>query len=123
NTPGITSVGLTGVGGNFCKPENIGIGVYAGINTNEDNGEEFKPESCALLVDNRSTGKPLMIARTENGKRLFEITAKGQIATNAPDGSANAQLRFGVSGQKLIIEINGQTFGVKLEKLDRKSVV
>ncbi len=64
-TPNVVSIGVTGVVGNYGSGS-IGVGVYAGINSTSDNGVEVNPETCALLVDSRSTGKPLIIARRNN---------------------------------------------------------
>ncbi len=115
-TPNIVSIGVTGVCGNYGSG-GIQVGVYAGINAVADNGVEVKPESCALLVDNRSTGQPLILGRKNNGERLFELSSNGEIATSAPTGSKLAKIRLGISDSKqLILEINGEKFSVKLDK-------
>lgn len=116
-TPNVTVIGLTGVAGNYGK-EAIGIGVYAGLNGVADNDKELTPETCALLVDARSSGASILIARS-GGEKKFCIGNDGAILASAPAGSAPCRLKLGLATDaaghaRLALEINGQNFFVNL---------
>lgn len=112
-TPGVSMLGLAGVAGAYGAGS-VGVGLYAAYNMPSDNGVEMVPEKACILADNRSSDAPLFLGRSLNGQRRFEIDKDGRIVTEAPAGSQKAAIRFGISGEWMVVEVGGVQHKIKL---------
>jgi hypothetical protein len=104
-----TNVGLAGAatrdqGGNSG---NVMVGGYFETKTNLVQGafgEDPVFESAVLLLDNRDTGLPLIIGRTNNGTIVFQVSGNGTVTGKAFIGDGSGLTGIPESGVTSLVD-------------------
>lgn len=92
------------------------VGLLGQIGSTVDSGIPPLVEEATCLLDNRTTGAPLIIGRTNNGAKVFRVDSDGTVSTPA--------VKFG-QGPRITINVSNPSAGqvLKIHSVTGSSVV